>query len=69
MRLLDFIRAIEDVTGCKARMRMLPMQAGDVVRTYADTSLLEHDFSYKPSTPIREGLERLYEWIRGYGAI
>lgn len=48
---------------------MLPMQAGDVVRTYADTSLLEHDFSYKPSTPIREGLERLYEWIRGYGAI
>ena len=69
VRLLDFIRAIEDVTGCKARMRMLPMQAGDVVRTYADTSLLEHDFGYKPSTPIREGLERLYEWIRGYGAI
>lgn len=66
VRLLDFIRAIEDVTGHEAKMKMLDMQPGDVVRTYADTSLLQHDFGYKPSTTIAEGIRNLYLWYKAY---
>lgn len=62
--LLDFIHTIEEVTGHKAHMNMMDMQPGDVVRTYADTSRLQSDFGYKPSTTIREGIERLYAWMK-----
>lgn len=66
IRLLDFIKTIENVTGHKARMRMLDMQPGDVVRTYADTSLLQHDFGYKPSTTIADGISNLYAWYKSH---
>lgn len=64
VRLLDFIHTIEDVTGHKAKMKMMDMQPGDVVRTYADSSKLMNDFGYKPATSIHEGLAKLYEWIK-----
>ena len=41
---------------------LVPMQAGDVPITYADTSALERDFGFKPSTSLREGLRRFAEW-------
>lgn len=66
VRLLDFIKTIEAVTGHKARMKMLDMQPGDVVRTYADTSLLQHDFGYKPSTTIADGISNLYAWYKSH---
>lgn len=66
VRLLDFIKTIENVTGHRARMRMLDMQPGDVVRTYADTSLLQHDFGYKPSTTIADGISNLYAWYKSH---
>ncbi len=46
----------------EAHKELVPMQAGDVPVTYADTSALERDFGYKPSTPLREGLRRFAEW-------
>lgn len=67
--LLDFIHAIEKVTGRKARIKMMEMQPGDVVRTYADTSRLMHDFGYRPSTPVDVGLARLYEWMVASGVV
>lgn len=45
-----------------AHKELVPMQPGDVPVTYADTSALEHDFGYKPSTSLREGLRRFAEW-------
>lgn len=66
VRLLDFIHTIEEVTGCKARMKLLGMQPGDVTRTYADTSRFQKDFGYRPSTSIQEGLSRLYTWFHEY---
>ena len=47
---------------------LVPMQPGDVPVTYADTTPLEHDFGFKPSTPLREGLRKFAEWYRGYYA-
>lgn len=41
---------------------LLPMQPGDVAVTYADTSALERDYGFKPSTPLREGLRKFAEW-------
>lgn len=66
VRLLDFIRTIEGMVGRKARMHMMDMQPGDVVRTYADTSRLQNDFGYKPSTTLRQGITCLYEWYMDY---
>ena len=42
--------------------KLVPMQAGDVPITYADTSELEKDFGFKPHTTLREGLRKFAEW-------
>ncbi len=46
----------------EAHKKLVPMQPGDVPVTYADTSALESDFDFKPSTPLRVGLRRFAEW-------
>ncbi len=46
----------------QAHEELLPMQPGDVAVTYADTSALERDYGFKPSTPLREGLRKFAEW-------
>ena len=50
----------------EAHKELLPMQPGDVPVTYADTTPLENDFGFKPSTPLREGLRRFAEWYKIY---
>lgn len=50
----------------EAHKQLVPMQPGDVPVTYADTSALERDFGFKPSTPLREGLRRFAEWYKVY---
>lgn len=42
------------------------MQLGDVSVTYADTSALERDFGFKPSTPLREGLRKFAGWYKDF---
>ncbi len=66
VQLFDFIAAIENATGKNAIKEMTEMQDGDVYQTYADTSALELEVNYKPSTPIREGINNLYEWFINY---
>lgn len=51
-----------------AHKELVPMQPGDVPVTYADTTPLEQDFGFKPSTPLREGLRKFAEWYRSYYA-
>lgn len=62
VRLMDFISTMERAFGREAEKVMLPMQAGDVYQTYADTSLLERDYGYRPTTTLDEGLKRFAEW-------
>lgn len=50
----------------EAHTELVPMQAGDVATTYADTSALERDFGFKPCTPLREGLRRFAEWYKEF---
>lgn len=50
----------------EAHKELVPMQQGDVPVTYADTSALERDFGFKPSTSLREGLRRFAEWYKEF---
>lgn len=50
----------------EAHKRLVPMQAGDVPVTYADTSALERDFGFKPSTSLRDGLRKFAEWYKEF---
>lgn len=66
VQLLDFIQKIERITGKDAKKIMLPMQAGDVHRTFADTSALMDVFDYRPSTTISVGVKNFVEWYINY---
>lgn len=66
VELMTYIRAIETALGMKAKLELLPMQAGDVLATEADTSELEAATGFKPKTPVEEGIRRFVEWYRKY---
>ena len=50
----------------EAHKELVPMQAGDVPVTYADTSALERDFGFKPSTTLRDGLRKFAQWYKEF---
>ena len=60
------IRVLENCLGKKARQNPLPLQAGDVLETSADTKDLMADTGYTPSTSIEEGIKDLVDWYRRY---
>jgi len=60
--LIDFVETIEQVLGRPARRRLLPMQKGDVPRTFASPELLEALTGYKPTTPLGDGVRAFVEW-------
>ena len=65
-QLLDFINAIEESLGQKAVKNFMPMQAGDVPATWADTALLEILTGYLPTTDISTGVQNFVGWYREY---
>ena len=74
--LLDFVNILEQELvsagvlpedyDFDAHKKLVPMQAGDVPVTYADTSALERDFGFKPSTSLREGLRSFARWYKEF---
>ncbi len=64
--LKEFVAAIEEAIGEKAKIEYLPMQPGDVYRTYADISALQNDFGFAPQTDIRTGMKKFVEWYKEY---
>lgn len=74
--LLDFVQILQEELiragvlpsdyDFDAHKELVPMQPGDVPVTYADTTPLERDFDFKPSTPLREGLRKFAEWYKRY---
>ena len=63
VKLLDFIKAIEEATGKKAKMNMMPIQPGDVPATFADVNDLVRDLEYKPDTSVKEGIRNFVKWF------
>ena len=66
VKLMDFIEAIEETLGKKAKKNLLPMQPGDVPSTYADTKHLQEDMGYKPNTSIKYGIKKFIEWYKKF---
>jgi UDP-glucuronate 4-epimerase len=66
VKLLDVIDSLEKALGKKAIRNYLPMQAGDVQKTWADTRLLQNIFGYKPVTTIEKGIPKFVEWYNNY---
>lgn len=66
VKLMDFIRVLEECLGKEAKKEFQPMQKGDVYQTYADVSGLMEDFGFKPDTSVEEGLARFCSWFSDY---
>ena len=66
VQLLDFIKAIEKSTGKTAKKLMMPMQAGDVNRTWANVEQFKTDYDYQPSTSVETGVENFMSWCLAY---
>jgi len=64
--LLRYIEVLENCLGKKAEKNLLPLQAGDVPYTYADTSDLMEDVGYKPDTSVEDGIARFVAWYQDY---
>jgi UDP-glucuronate 4-epimerase len=62
--LMDYILALEKALGIEAKKNWLPMQAGDVPATSADTSALEDWVGFRPATPVQTGVNRFAHWYR-----
>jgi UDP-glucuronate 4-epimerase len=63
-KLTDMIAAIEQACGRKAKVNLLPMQAGDVCQTAADIGDIQRDLGFAPTTPISAGISAFVEWYR-----
>ena len=66
VQLLDFIETLEEVLDIQATKIMLPMQAGDVNQTFANTASLKYDFVYKPKTDVKQGIYEFVQWYKGF---
>ena len=74
--LLDFVQILQEELiragvlpadyDFEAHKELVPMQPGDVPMTFADTSALERDFDFRPTTSLREGLRKFAEWYKGF---
>lgn len=68
MELMHFIQTIEQALGVEAKKNFLPMQAGDVIATYADVDALKADIGFEPATPLADGIRKWAHWYREYTA-
>lgn len=66
VKLMDFIEALEEALGKTAKKNLLPLQPGDVPSTFADISLLENTFNFKPKTSVPTGINEFVEWYCNY---
>jgi UDP-glucuronate 4-epimerase len=66
VKLMRYIEVLEQCLGKKAKLELLPMQAGDVRATFADVSELQSAVGYRPQTPIEVGVRRFADWYRSY---
>ena len=66
VKLTHFIEAIEKSLGKEAEKILMPIQPGDVEKTWADVEALADDYNYHPGTPVEDGIARFVSWYRDY---
>ena len=66
VKLLDFVDAIEECLGCRAKRNYMTMQMGDVHATWANADLLRRLTGYAPKTAVKDGIAEFVSWYRNY---
>lgn len=66
--LMHFIKEVEKNLHKKAKIRFLPLQKGDVIKTYANINLAKKKYSYKPKTKIQTGVKLFIDWYKNFYA-
>ncbi len=66
VELMRYINVLEQCLGRKAKLDLLPMQAGDVQATYANADDLASEVGFRPRTPVEVGVARFVEWYKQY---
>jgi len=66
IKLSDFIITIEKILNKKAKKKYLPIQKGDVLKTYADISLAKKHLNYSPKTNYKKGIRKFIDWFKHY---
>lgn len=69
VELMRYIECIEQAVGKQAKKNYLPLQPGDVPKTYADVDQLVEDVGFQPATPIEKGIENFVAWYRDFYGI
>lgn len=64
IKLSEFLKTLQDITGKKAKLLAQPMPPGDVFQTYADISKAKQLLDYQPKTSFRDGLAKFVEWFK-----
>jgi UDP-glucuronate 4-epimerase len=66
VKLMEFIETLENALNKKAKKEFLPMQPGDVLKTFADVYSLKTDYEYAPNTSLKNGIEQFVLWYKNY---
>tara|TARA_B100000212_G_C27342167_1_gene519696 strand:- start:228 stop:1253 length:1026 start_codon:yes stop_codon:yes gene_type:complete len=66
IKLLEFLKVLEETLSIKANINFLPIQSGDVVATESDTRILEEYIGYKPKTDIKDGIAEFVKWYKKF---
>ena len=69
VRLLDFVESLEAALGVEAQKNFLPLQPGDVLRTWADVDELAELIDFRPATTLQSGVSHFVNWYRDYYAV
>ena len=64
--LMEFIKAIEESLGKTANKEYLPLQEGDVPRTFSDSNILNEWIKFRPSTPVKKGINEFIKWYKSF---
>ena len=66
VKLIDFIDTVEEILNKKAIRNYMPIQKGDMISTWADTTLLKNLADYNPSTNFKDGISEFITWYKNY---
>ena len=63
---MDYVSLIEKYLGKKAKIKMLPLQKGDVPETFADISPLKNNYQFNPKVSVEQGVKKFIDWYKKY---
>lgn len=64
IKIIKFVKTLEEIVGEKAKIKLFPLPAGDMAKTYADISKARELLGWSPSTDLKQGLTKLWEWYQ-----